>query len=232
MKIKEFYKKLSVPMRFGLGFLFVDLIFWVWFIISGLSQGGGDIWYEGLMGMVIFHMPASLLLPVAGRFIVPLFQGLFNFLHLYPNIAPVALFLFLVGTMQYFLVGYLIGKLVVSLNNKFGKNEDSNSVQFLSLGVKTKKALMVVSGVVYLLFSLGILTLLIEYIHIKDFERFRMMRSTQGVFIDLMIFVFWLFVSVIICRYYRKNIKKDRSFIAYLIIPIVILVIVWFLIKK
>ncbi len=221
MRIKEFYKKLSVPMRFGLGFLFVDLLFWTWFVVYGLTQARPGIFEEGLLGMMIFHMPASILLPILGGSILSSFFT-------NNSVIPQTIFLFIVGTAQYFFVGYFIGKLFLFFKKRFSKNENLNPVQSLRFGIKTKKTLMVILGLIYLLFSLGVLTVLIEYMHIKDFGRFRMMRSSQGVFVDLMIFVFWFFISVVIYRYYRKNIKKDKSFIIYLFIPIVISVIVWF----
>ena len=113
-KIKN---KLSLPVITGLILSTLDFAFWVWFIIYALISPQAGIFAEDLFGMMIFHMPASMLLPILGSFILSPF--ITN-----NSIIPQTIFLFIIGTLQYFFVGYLLGYLVLFFKKKIGKQKD------------------------------------------------------------------------------------------------------------
>jgi len=62
--IKIIKKKLSLPIFTGLIVASLDLAFWIWFVVYGLTHARPGIWEEGLLGMMILHMPVSVLLPI------------------------------------------------------------------------------------------------------------------------------------------------------------------------
>ncbi|MCK5061631.1 hypothetical protein KAR28_03715 [Candidatus Parcubacteria bacterium] len=103
-------KKLSLPIISGLIVALLDLAFWIWFVVYGFLNWRPGIFEEGLLGMMIIHMPASVLLPILGSFILSPF--LTN-----NSIVPQAIFLFVVGITQYFFVGYLLGKLIIFIKH-------------------------------------------------------------------------------------------------------------------
>ena len=103
-------KKLSLPIICGLIVMSLDLALWVWFLVFGFLNWQPGIFAEGLLGMMIIHMPASVLLPILGSFILSPF--LTN-----DSIIPQAVFLFVVGIAQYFFVGYLLGRLIIFIKH-------------------------------------------------------------------------------------------------------------------
>lgn len=107
-------KKHFLPIIVGLIVASLDLAFWIWFVIYGLLHARPGIFEEGLLGMMIFHMPASILLPTLGGFILSPFltSG---------SIIPQMIFLFVVGIGQYFIIGYLLGRIILFFKKKFKK---------------------------------------------------------------------------------------------------------------
>ena len=104
-------KKISLPIITGLIVASLDLAFWIWFLVYGLTHLRPGIFEEGLLGMMILHAPASILLPILGGFILSPFLTS-------DSILPQTIFLFVVGLAQYFVIGYLLGKLIVFIKNK------------------------------------------------------------------------------------------------------------------
>jgi len=115
--MKIIKNKLSIPVLCGFALALVDLGFWIWFIVYGFTHYYPGIFAEGLLGMMIFHMPSSVLLPILGSFILSPF--ITN-----DSIVPQTIFLFVVGILQYFFVGYLLGRLVLFFKKKIGKQKD------------------------------------------------------------------------------------------------------------
>ena len=92
-------KKLSVPISAGLTILSLDLLFWGFVIIRLILHP--ELAAEGLMAVYVFHLPSVYL---------------FNFLPVNPNYQiPFWIqygMVFIVGTAQYFLIGYVLGSLI------------------------------------------------------------------------------------------------------------------------
>ncbi|MDX9893165.1 MAG: hypothetical protein RB292_02005 [Patescibacteria group bacterium] len=100
-------KKSFLPIVAGLIVASLDLAFWIWFVAYGLLHSRPGIFEEGLLGMVIFHMPASILLPTLGLSS--------------DSIIPQTVFLFVVGLGQYFIFGYILGRIILFFKKKFKK---------------------------------------------------------------------------------------------------------------
>jgi len=101
-----------MPVKFGLVVASLDMVLWIWYVIRGIT--GPDHYFgEGLMAMGILHLPASALLAFLGS-IVPL-PFVTN-----DSLVPTTIYVFLVGITQYYLIGYLLGKLVLVVRGKFG----------------------------------------------------------------------------------------------------------------
>ena len=109
-------KKFSLPIVTGLVVASLDLAFWIWFVAYGLLNARPGIFEEGLLGMVIFHMPASILLPTLGGFILSPFLTS-------DSIVPQTIFLFVIGIGQYFIFGYLLGRIILFFKKKFKKQK-------------------------------------------------------------------------------------------------------------
>ena len=109
-------KKITLPIISGLIIASLDLAFWVWFVVYGLTYARPGIFEEGLLGMMILHMPASVLLPILGSFILAPFLTS-------DSIVPQTIFLFVVGIGQYFVIGYLLGQLIIFIKSKINKRK-------------------------------------------------------------------------------------------------------------
>ena len=109
-------KKISLPIITGLIVALLDLAFWIWFVVYGLTHARPGIFEEGLLGMMILHTPASVLLPILGGFIMSPFLTS-------DSIVPQTVFLFVVGIVQYFLIGFLLGKLILYIKSRIKKNK-------------------------------------------------------------------------------------------------------------
>ena len=104
-------KKPPLPITIGLITASLDLVFWIWFIVYGYLNQETVIYGYGLFMMMILHLPASTLLPVYWSFVSSFFT-IDNF------IIPQTIFLFVAGITQYFVIGYLLGKLIVFIRKK------------------------------------------------------------------------------------------------------------------
>lgn len=109
-------KKYSLPIIIGLVIALLDLAFWIWFVVYGLLYARPGIFEEGFLGMMILHMPAAVLLPILGGFILSPFLTS-------DSIAPQAIFLFVVGVGQYFMFGYLLGCIILFFKKRFKKQK-------------------------------------------------------------------------------------------------------------
>lgn len=106
----------------GLSLALVDLAFWTWFVIYGLAHPYQGIFEEGLWGMMIFHMPVSILLPILGNSILaPFFTN--------DSIIPQIIFIFAVGICQYFTIGYLLGFIAMFLKKRFKGKQKNDKEQ-------------------------------------------------------------------------------------------------------
>lgn len=114
---KKIRNKLSIPVLGGLIIALVDLAFWIWFTVYGFTHYYPGIFEEGLLGMMILHMPSSILLPILGSFILSPFLTS-------DSIVPQTIFLFIVGILQYFFIGYLLGRLVLFFKKKINKRKE------------------------------------------------------------------------------------------------------------
>ncbi|OGF25094.1 hypothetical protein A2303_05730 [Candidatus Falkowbacteria bacterium RIFOXYB2_FULL_47_14] len=114
---KKIKNKISLPVFFGLITALLDLGLWVWFVAYGLLNYRPGIFEEGLLGLMILHMPSSILLPTLGSFILSPFLTS-------DSIVPQTIFLFIVGILQYFFIGYLLGRLVLFFKKKINKRKE------------------------------------------------------------------------------------------------------------
>ena len=114
--INKIKKKLSLPQLSGIIAASLDLAFWIWFLVYNSVHIRSGMLEEGFLGMMIIHMPSSLLLPIFGNII--LFPFLTN-----DSILPQTIFLFIVGVSQYFVIGYLLGKLIVYIKRTLKKRK-------------------------------------------------------------------------------------------------------------
>lgn len=102
--------KLSVPLLFGIILASLDFAFWIWFTVSSFLNGGWSTFGESLWGMMIVHAPSSLILVVIGRFFSSLLENS-------NSIIVPALLIFIFGIIQYFIIGYLLGRLALFIKS-------------------------------------------------------------------------------------------------------------------
>ncbi|MCK5583264.1 MAG: hypothetical protein KAI33_05715, partial [Elusimicrobiales bacterium] len=140
-------KKLSLPQLFGVIVAALDLAFWIWFVVYGLTHFYLGIFEEGLLGMIILHMPASILLPILGYFILSPFLTS-------DSIIPQTIFLFAVGIAQYSFVGYFLGKAIVFLRRKLGHDKSIPKPKDASDQLMSSRKKILAFNFLYLLFSL------------------------------------------------------------------------------
>ena len=137
-------KKISLPIICGLIVMSLDLALWIWFLVYGFLNWRPGIFEEGLLGMLIIHMSASVFLPILGSFILSPF--LTND------------FIFVVGITQYFFVGYLLGWIILFFKRKFGKQEGNRKSEInkeVAVIGKTQKAKIILINFIYLIFGTG-----------------------------------------------------------------------------
>lgn len=139
--MKFINKKYSLPIITGFAVALLDLLFWIWFVVYGLMHPYQGIFEEGLWGMMIFHMPSSILLPVLGNSILePFFTN--------GSIIPQTVFLFVVGICQYFIVGYLLGCIISFIKKRFkNRQEDSKKQDNKIIIEKNKKPRSIIKRV-------------------------------------------------------------------------------------
>ncbi|MCK5061191.1 hypothetical protein KAR28_01415 [Candidatus Parcubacteria bacterium] len=201
---KTIKKKLSLPQLFGIILASLDLAFWVWFVIYGLTHARPGIFEEGLLGMMILHMPASVLLPILGSFILSPFLTS-------DSIVPQTIFLFAVGIAQYYFVGYFLGKAIVFLRRKLGYDKSIPKLKDASVQSMPSRKKILALNFLYLLFSLLAIQTVVSFIGemLGNFEIFKENFLPIRHFIELLIAVAWLICTVKIYQYDRKFIGKN-----------------------
>ncbi len=100
------------------------------------------------------------------------------------------------------------------------------------ISLKLKKIIIIISNFVYLVITLAALLILHEYIYdiYSNFSRFKIMHSPIVILRDMIAISLWVIFSIFVYKYNKKLISKDRSIIAYSVIPFAVLLIVLFII--
>lgn len=95
---------------------------------------------------------------------------------------------------------------------------------------KTKKIIIIILNLTYLVVTLGVLLVLYEYAHdiFSDFFRFKMMHSLINIFGDIAATLLWVVFSIVAYKYNKNLIAKDRIIAIYSIIPLVVILIIVF----
>ncbi|MFA5360150.1 MAG: hypothetical protein WC349_04305 [Patescibacteria group bacterium] len=227
--IKIFKNNLSLPIISGLTLAFIDLIFWVWFVIYGLMHPYPGIFEEGLWGMMVFHMPASILLPVLGNSILtPFFTN--------DSIVPQTIFIFIVGVCQYFIVGYLIGLVILFFKKKFNKRENDKKPEAgkeIAIMGEIKKVKIILINLAYLIFSISIFQLIQGYAHemFFDFVMFKMNHQPSNLLMNLAIIFLWSVFSFYVYKFDKKAFKEDKWNLIYMFMPLLVILITWIFIN-
>lgn len=102
--------KLSLPLLFGIILASLDFAFWTWFTVFSLLNGGWGTFGEALWGMMIVHAPSSLILVILGSLFSSPLGGS-------SSVVIPALLIFIFGIIQYFIIGYLLGKLILFIKS-------------------------------------------------------------------------------------------------------------------
>lgn len=198
------FKKIKLPIKVGLILGGLDLVFWIFFMVSCFFRGASLA--EGLMGMMFVHAPASLLLPLFGstvigflKFILPGTAG---------SLFPQTMFLFIVGVAQYFFVGYLIGKVIVWLRRRLGlAKTESDSI--------TKPSLLKAwfYNLFYIFFTILILNMLMEIVmqYLVDPEFFKFNYPNTRHWLEFGLVIIWLILGYTLVRFnstVRQNFNR------------------------
>lgn len=150
-------KRLKLPVITGLILGGLDLAFWIFFLGSWFF--GGLSLAEGLMGMMLFHAPASILLPLFGSLVIGLFRLVLPLAN--DSLLPQTLFLLIVGIAQYYFIGYFIGWLISKLRRRFGFDKSISEAKSESKPSQTKTWIL---NIFYLLFTILVLQMIADIV--------------------------------------------------------------------
>ncbi len=210
-------KKLKLPVIVGLILGGLDLAVWVLFLTYSSIYLS-----EGLMLMMVLHIPASILLPLLGGVIIMVFNQLIPGSVDY--LLPQTLFLLIVGVAQYYFLGYFVGWLINVYRRKRGYY-----VQKLEKREKKtsgRKSAWIYNSI-YLLFTILILQMLADIISgmVLDFELYKVNYPPARHYLEAIIFILWFYSTYRIIRHNKKNETVKNANRVLLIIGILIAVI-------
>lgn len=93
----------------------------------------------------------------------------------------------------------------------------------------TKKIITIISNFIFIVTTFLAALILEEYIYgiNSDYAKFKMTHSPIKITGDALIILTWIIFSVFIYKYNKKLISKDRSIMAYSIIPFAVFLIIY-----
>jgi hypothetical protein len=220
----------------GFTLAFIDLILWVWFAVHAFSVSRVDILTEGLWGMMVFHFPSSMALPIFGDTIVPFFDGVVSLFSPASTLFAQFLIVFMAGITQYFLVGYLIGWIILFFKKKLGKQEDDKKPEAgkdVAVAGKIKKSKIVLINLVYLIFSISIFQLIQGYLYemLFYFAMFKMNHPPSNILMNLAIVFLWGVFSFYAYKFDKKVFEEDKWNLIYILIPLLVIMVTWIFIN-
>jgi len=228
--------RLSLPMISGFTLAFIDLILWVWFAVHAFSVSRVDILTEGLWGMMVFHFPSSMALPIFGDTFFQFLDGSIGMFIPADILLPQFLIVFAAGITQYFLIGYLLGWIISFLKKKFGKQEDDKKPEAgkeVAIASKTKKAKIIFINLAYLIFSVSIFQLVQGYLRdmLYSFSLFKMSHPLSNILLYATVIFLWGISSFCIYKFNKKAFKEDKWNLIYMLAPLLVILITWIFIN-
>jgi hypothetical protein len=220
----------------GLALAFVDLIFWIWFVVYAILTPQSDIFGEGLFVVMMIHFPSSIVLPLLWITIGQFLDGALSIFFPAGQLLSQFLIVFTAGIIQYFLIGYLLGLVVLFFKKKLGKPEDGKKLEAekeIVIDGKTNKVKMVFVNFAYLIFGLPICLIIYEYAHdiFSDFARFKMMHPASNILIYLAVIFLWGASSFYVYKINKKAFKEDKWNLVYTFMPLLVVLITWMFIN-
>lgn len=220
--VNKLKNKLKLPVITGLILGGLDLVLWIFFLIYWFLNRQELFLAEGLFGMMVLHFPASFLLPLLGSTLVFTFNlfspGAVDYL------VPQTIFLFIVGIAQYYFLGYLVGWLIVKLRRRLGFDK---SISEPSKKPKLGRAKVWVYNILYLFSTILILQMIMDIISgvMFDFEMYKMNYPPTRHYLELAIFIMWLYITYRITRYNKRQetVKKADQKLLIISISVVVL---------
>jgi len=213
-------KKFKLPVIVGLVLGGLDLVFWIFFLASWFF--GGLSLAEGLMGMMLFHAPASILLPLFGSIVIGFFQLVLPLTA--DSLLPQTIFLLIVGIAQYYFIGYFIGWLIAKLRRRFGFDK---SIPESKTKPKPSRVKTWVFNILYLLFTVLVLQMISDIVSgmVLDFEMYKVNYPPTRHYLEAVVFILWLYSTYRIIRHNKKNETVKNANRVLLIFGILIAVI-------
>lgn len=98
---------------------------------------------------------------------------------------------------------------------------------------KLNKIIIIILNSIYLTATLMELLIVCEYVVdiyssiYSDFSRFKIMHSPIEILNDIIMISLWVIFSIFVYKYNKKSISKNRSIIAYSVIPFAVLLILY-----
>jgi hypothetical protein len=173
------------------------------------------------MVMMIFHAPASILLPLFGSTVMGFMR--FIFPGMIDTLWPQTIFLLVVGVVQYFCLGYLIGMVVVWLRRRLGFAErESKSSPSMQPG----RLKIWFYNLFYVFFTISILNMLMDVVmqYLTDPEFFKLNYPAVRHWLELGLIIVWLALGYALVRF---NLAQKRNFNRGLLIAAVILLFIY-----
>ncbi len=210
-------KKIKLPIIIGLVLGGLDLAFWVFFLGSWFF--GDPSLAEGLMGMMLFHAPASILLTIFGSVVIGFFQFVLPLAD--DSLLPQTLFLLIVGVAQYYFIGYFIGWLIIRLRRRFGFDKLISEAKTETKPTRTKTWVL---NIFFLLFTILVLQMISDIASgmLLDFEQYKVNYPPTRHYIEAVVFIIWFYSAYRIIQNNKrqeavKNVNKVLLIIGILI---------------
>jgi hypothetical protein len=234
--IKIFKNKLSLPVIGGLALAFVDLVFWIWFIVYVFLNPSPDILGDGLFVVMMIHFPSSIVLPLLWITIGQFLDGVLSIFFPAGQLLSQFLIVFTAGIIQYFLIGYLLGWIVLFSKKKLSKQEyhkEPEDGKEIAVAGKINKSKIVLINLAYFVFSISIFQLVQGYLRemFFNFALFKIAHPTSNILMYTAVFSLWIVFSFYVYRFGKKALRQDKWNLVYMLMPLLVILITWIFIN-